>query len=289
MYRLKFLIASMVLVVPPTVHAQLVEKSAPAEVDAEPIPLRGAPAWLKDYKFKLDAFTFVRVKYSDRENPRTVRRRGFGQPSGSWATDYPDADLALCRQVEQLTKLKAEALVLELTDKKLRNYPFIYLCEPGRLQFTDAEVAALRTYLEQGGFLMVDDFWGDQEYENLRQELARVIPGREPTELPLEHEIFHCVFDLKEMPQVPAIAYALQNREQGITSQAVVGSDTSKAHYRAILNDAGRIMVLMCQNTDLSDGWERATVHEWYAKEFSAKRAFPMGVNIVFYALTQEK
>ena len=64
---------------------------------------------------------------------------------------------------------------------------------------------ALRRYLLNGGFLMVDDFWGDDEWDNFYQQIKRVFPDREPEELPLEHEIFHCVYDLKEKPQVPSI------------------------------------------------------------------------------------
>jgi hypothetical protein len=284
-FRLAFLLAFLALIAPSSLRAQTAVQQAPADSRPEPIPLPGVPAWLEDHKFKQEKFTFVRIKYSDKGNPLTARRSRFGQ-SGSWTTDYPDADLALCRQIEKLTNLNAEPLVLELTGKELSDYPFIYLCEAGRLQFTEAEVAALRTYLEDGGFLMVDDFWGNEQYQSFRKELARVLPNREPVDLPLEHEIFHCVFDLKEKPQVPSINAALHGRAQGITYEG--GPDTSQANYRAIFNDAGRMMVLMCHNTDLSDGWERATVHAWYGQEFSAKRAFPMGVNIVFYALTRK-
>jgi hypothetical protein len=284
-FRLAFLLAFLGLIAPSSLHAQTAVQRAPADSRPEPITLPGVPAWLEDHTFKQEKFTFVRIKYSDKGNPLTARRSRFGR-SGTWATDYPDADLALCRQIEKLTNLKAEPVVLELTDKKLSDFPFIYLCEPGRLQFTEAEVAALRTYVEDGGFLMVDDFWGDEQYESFRKELARVLPKRELVDLPLEHEIFHCVFDLKEKPQAPSISAALHGRAQGITYEG--GPDTRQANYRAVFNDAGQMMVLMCHNTDLSDGWERATAHEWYGQEFSAKRAFPMGVNIVFYALTRK-
>ena len=52
---------------------------------------------------------------------------------------------------------------------------------------------------------MVDDFWGEREWQNLYEQMKRVFPEREPTELPLEHPIFHCVFDLKEKPQIPNV------------------------------------------------------------------------------------
>jgi hypothetical protein len=283
MVRVTIVLASIVLVMPATLHAQNPRRSWSAAAQREVIPLSGVPAWLKDHEFEHDKFTFVRIKYGTRDAAGAQFRRG----RNSWATDAPDADVALCLQIEQLTKLKVARLELELTDATLSDYPFIYLCEPGNLRLTDDEVTALKTYLANDGFLMVDDFWGTQAYDNFSRELQRVLPNHEPVELPLEHSIFHCVFDLKEKPQVPAIAYAMQGRAQGISWEQVAGSDTSTPSYKAIMNDAGRIMVLMCHNTDLADGWERAGVDPWYSEEYSAKKAFPMGINIVFYALTR--
>ena len=248
----------------------------------------GTPDWLRNYKFKQQEFTFVRIRYNTQGGALERGRRGR-RGGGTWATDFPDADLGLCQQVQQLTSLKAKPIILELTDKRLSGYPFIYICEPGKLNFTDDEVIALRQYLLGGGFLMVDDFWGNQEYDNLHAQMKRVFPDREPWELPLGHKIFHCVFDLKEKPQVPSINAALWGRDKGITWEPRADSDTSKVHYQAIMDDAGRVIVLMCHNTDLSDGWERTAESPWYFEEFSLKKSFPMGINIVFYALTQER
>ena len=63
-------------------------------------------------------------------------------------------------------------------------------------------------------------------------------------------------------------------------------SDTSTPSYRAVTDDEGRIMVFICHNTDLGDGWEREGENEWYFKEFSVKKAYPLGINIVTYAMT---
>ena len=87
------------------------------------------------------------------------------------------------------------------------------MIEPGDMYLDEAEVVALRQYLLNGGFLMVDDFWGEDEWDNFYEKIKRVFPDREPVELPLEHEIFHCVYDLKEKPQVPSI-HAWQRRRR---------------------------------------------------------------------------
>jgi hypothetical protein len=190
--------------------------------------------------------------------------------------------------LQQLTTIKVnpEPIVLELTDPTLFDYPFIYIIEPGGLMFHPEEVTALRKYLLNGGFLMVDDFWGDEEYDNFYQEIKRVFPDREPVDVPLEHEIFQCVYPLNEKPQLPSINNAWQGRSTGVTWEPRYGSDTSKAIYRAIRDDADRIMVFICHNTDLGDGWEQEGVDPWYFEEFSVKKAYPLGINIVTYAMT---
>ena len=134
------------------------------------------------------------------------RRGGFGGGGfgggyfggGRWAIDFPDSDLNFSFRLQQLTSLKVNPNPIHrrLTDPDLCDYPFLYMIEPGWLVFSDEEVAALRHYLLNGGFLMVDDFWGDDEYENfLRADQARLSRAQyEPEELPLDHEIFHCVY-----------------------------------------------------------------------------------------------
>jgi hypothetical protein len=176
-----------------------------------------------------------------------------------------------------------QAQVLSLTDPNLFRYPFIYIVEPGALLFSEAEVEALRRYLRNGGFLMVDDFWGEEEWYNFETEIRRVFPDRAPVELPLDHAIFHCVYDLKKKPQIPSIGHAFGGRHAGITWER---HDAKTPHYKAIFDDDGRMMVIICHNTDLGDGWEREGEDPWYFREFSEKYAYPLGINIVTYAMT---
>ena len=241
----------------------------PAEVDRQ-----GLPVWENNLQFQGDLFTFVRVRYSSYGG-----RAHWGD--GKWATDYPDSDLNFSFRLQQLTALKVDphGKILELTDDQLFNYPFLYLIEPGHLVFEEAEIVALRKYLFNGGFLMVDDFWGEDEWENFRSELKRVFPDRDPIELPLDHEIFHCVYDLQQKPQIPSI-HAWMN------GQTTERWDAPEAHYKALFDDRGRMMVIICHNTDLGDGWEREGVDQRYFREFSEKWSYPMGINILTYAMT---
>jgi len=241
---------------------------------------RGVPEWTSDQRFKSDLFTFVRIRYSDGYG------RGwggyYGRGGGRWATDYPDSDLNFSFRLHELTALNVDpqGKILELTDEALFDYPFIYLIEPGQMVLSEDEVKALRRYLFNGGFLMVDDFWGEWEWDNFYREIKRVFPDREPTELPLEHEIFHLVYDLKKKPQVPSIHAWLNT---GLTYERM---DATEPHYRGITDDKGRLMAIICHNTDLGDGWEREGESREYFKEFSEKWSYPLGINIVTYAMT---
>jgi len=248
---------------------------------------RGVPNWAVNDRFKNDTFTFVRVEYNTGYGRDSryggYRRRGWG---GGWRTDWPDSDLNFSFRLQQLTSLKVnpDPISLSLTDEQLFDYPFLYMIEPGRLTFSEDEVVALRRYLLNGGFLMVDDFWGDSAWENVAHEFQRVFPDRPPVELPIEHEIFHCVYRLKEKPQVPSI-HSWEGPGSKVTWEWHDG-DSQTVHYKGISDDKGRLVVLFCHNTDLGDGWEREGEDASYFREFSEKKSYPMGINIITYAMT---
>jgi hypothetical protein len=238
------------------------------------------PRWKNPPGFENDVFTFVRIKY------RTQGRRRYGY-SDRWATDFPDADLNLSYRLQQLTSLKVdpEGRVLELNEPELFRYPFIYIVEPGDLVFTDEEVPILRKYLLNGGCLMVDDFWGEDEWENLADEMRRVFPEREFKDIPRSHPIFHCVFDLPEdlNLQCPNVRLGTTSQYHGVTWER---EDARDVHIRSITDDKGRIMVIATHNTDNGDGWEREGENEYYFREFAEKKAYPLAINILFYLMT---
>jgi len=238
----------------------------------------GVPDWQNETAFRKDVFTFVRIKYPS-------MRGWYGLDK--WAIDYRDADLNLSYRLQQLTSLKVdpEGRVLELTDPELFDYPWIYIVEPGDMELTDDEVSCLRRYLLNGGFLMVDDFWGDREWMGFYEQIKRVFPDREPVDLEMDHPIFHCVFDLKlekNQLQVPNFQTGEESKYTGVTWERG-GRDV---HFRAIYDDKNRMMAIICHNTDNGDGWEREGIYEYYFREFSEKKAYPLGINIVFYAMT---
>ena len=238
----------------------------------------GVPSWEIDEDFKSDVFTFARVQFSDGYGG------GWGRRGGKWATDYPDSDLNFSLRLQQLTSLKVnpDPVIVQLNSPELFDYPFLYMIEPGNILLSPEEVQGRRRYCLNGGFMMVDDFWGEDEYRTFYMEIKKVFPDREPQEVPLEHPIFQCVYPLSEKPQVPSI-HAFYS---GYSFEGRYGSDTSEASYKAIYDDAGRIMVFICHNTDLGDGWEREGENHEYFEKFAVAKSYPLGINIVTYAMT---
>ena len=245
------------------------------------------PVWTNAPGFEHDAFTFCRIAF---------RNGDQGSSRGNWVTDFPDSDLNLSFRLQQMTSLRVDpnGRFLRLGSKDLSNYPWIYMVEPGRLALDDREIKILRDYLLNGGFLMADDFWGDEQWENFAGELKKVFPEREFTELPMEHPVFHTVFDIdvpKQKLQTPNVRQAIMSlnpssRYYGITWEGQNGEGSEEMHVRALTDDRGRIMVIATHNCDNGDGWEREGENDDFFHAFSERRAFPLGINIIFYAMT---
>ena len=248
----------------------------------------GTPEWKYPPGFSMDGFTFARIIRDSDPN---------GSPSSaSWITDFPDSDLNLSFRLQQMTSMRVNpnGRILRLTDPELCDYPFIYMVEPGALLLQDEEVPILRKYLLNGGFLMADDFWGEWQWECFAEQMKRVFPEREFEELPMEHPLFTCVFPLtmeKNKLQVPNAPTGAASQYSGVTWERHSQKDGSvedctEVHVRALYDDKKRIMVIATHNTDNGDGWEREGENDWFFHEFSEKRAFPLGINIIFYSMT---
>jgi len=248
----------------------------------------GTPEWSNPPEFSHDVFTFVRL----------IRDRDpNGSPTaGNWITDFPDSDLNLSYRIQQMTSIKVDpdGRIMRITDKDLFRFPFIYTVEPGALLLRDEEVPILREYLLNGGFLMVDDFWGEWQWEGMASQLKRVFPDRKFVDVPMDHPIFHCVFDLPgplSKLQTPNSHQGIRSEYDGVTWERHPRKEggyeeCSEMHVRAIFDDKGRIMVLATHNCDNGDAWEREGESDYFFHEFSEKRGFPLGINIVFYVMT---
>jgi hypothetical protein len=237
------------------------------------------PYWTNPPAFARELFTFARVRYD--KSPLGLRSRR----TGGWTTDLPDSDINFSYRLQQMTAIRVEAdgRILRLTDPDLNQYPFLFLSAPGALHVTEEEASALRKHLLNGGFLLMDDFWGEEEWQNCEEALARIFPDRRFAELPLTHPLYHGVFEIAAKHQNSNVRMGTDSERTGITWER---PDGREVHHRAITDDEGRIMVLALHNTDTGDGWERENDNDYYFHNFSEKIAFPLGVNIVHYLLT---
>ncbi len=220
---------------------------------------------------------------------RAAFRGARGRPG--WSTDYPDADLNLSTRLGELTKTpisidkhtgEPNHLIVPLTDPLLFRCPFIMMFEVGNLYLDETEAATLRRYLMKGGFLWVDDFWGTYEWDIWESQIRKVLPsGTYPfKDLPLDHAIFHQVFTVAKVPQIPSINQWLSSHT---TSER--GADSRVPHIRALTDERERIMVLISHNTDFGDSWEREGVSHDYFLRFSVD-GYAFGANAVVYAMT---
>jgi len=206
-----------------------------------------------------------------------------------WETDFPEGDDNFSRRLATLTRINVAPVAASrlLTAPDLGDFPLLFMSDPGYMVLSQEEIAALARYLANGGFLWVDDFWGDAEWQQFANVMRQVLPGREWRVLTPQHPVFHTVFDLDEMPQIPALPFASPGGDTAEPAGAhkYPAGSLREPQMRAWLDDEGRVMVVATHNTDVGDGWEREAYGEWYFETFST-RAYMMGVNIVTYAMT---
>lgn len=235
------------------------------------------PTWEIEKRFEKDVFTFVRIQYDS---------MGYGRGGQSWQNDFPDCDWNFSYRLQQLTSLRVDpnGRVMRLTDPELLDYPFLFMTNPGQMVLSDLERTSLRNYLERGGFLMGDDFWAPASWAHIREQMKAVLPDCEPRELTLEHEIFHNVYDLAKMPQVPSILAWRQGQHFEYWHGDPQGDEAP--HFWAYRDRNGRIMAIFCHNNDIADGWEREGEDKEYFDEYSLKVSYPFGINLITYVMS---
>jgi hypothetical protein len=194
----------------------------------------------------------------------SIARVNYGG-GGDWYCD-PSSIPNMLNYLTKNTSIKADhdEYRIKLTTKELRGHPYLYMTGHGNIRFTDEEIIQLREYLMGGGFLHTDDNYGLNT--SFRREMKRVFPDRDFVELPHDHAVFHSYFDMPNgLPKIhehdgkPPQLFALYNED--------------------------RIMVIYSYESDLGDGWEDEEVHNDPPKLRVA--ALQMGVNIIYFALTQ--
>ena len=242
---------------------------------------------------KYTTFTFARAMYSD-AGSRGFGGFGLGFRGGDylgdggppWSIDYPDADRHMMLVARRLSLLDAceWGYPISLADPDLRRFPFLYSLEWGYAGLSEAELRGLRGYLEAGGLLMIDDFWGTLQWQNFEYEMDRVLPGRPIVELPRDHVFFRIYYDIKgQIMQVPG-AQDGRAIAMGIPGARTYQQDGYDPHVRGIFGDDGRLMVVIHFNTDLGDALEWAE-DPFYPLDYS-RFASELFLNTIMYALS---
>ena len=228
-------------------------------------------------------FYWTRAMYSSGSGGwgRFGGRRGYR----AWSTDYPKADYQFLVGLKRLLHIDAYDGInpVSLADPKLRNYPVVYAVEVGRMQLTQDEIHGLRDYLNAGGFLICDDFWGVQQWEQFERNIHAVLPGRDIVDLPLDHPLFSTYYQIDSIVQVPNVRNA-----EAITL-GYPGAHTSEyggvvPHVRGIFDDKGHLMVVINFNTDLGDAWEWAE-DPMYPLVYSTY-AWKLAANMIVYGMS---
>jgi len=182
---------------------------------------------------------------------------------GDWYND-PSSEVNLLRYVSAQTNINVDPTYefVDLESDNLFQYPLVFMTGHGTVNFSSAEARRLRAYLENGGFLYIDDDYGMNE--SIRKELKKVFPDQELRELPFDHPIYHCHFDFNNGP--PKIHEHDNKPAQG---------------FGLFIGD--RLCVFYTYESNPADGWADPEVHHDPPEKREA--ALRMGTNIVVYAL----
>ncbi|TVR37926.1 MAG: DUF4159 domain-containing protein [Cryomorphaceae bacterium] len=160
--------------------------------------------------------------------------------------------------------INEDVAVVEVGSPDLFNYPFVHMTGHGNVVFSASEAENLRTYLESGGFLHIDDNYGMDPF--IRPQLERVFPDQKLVELPFNHPIYSQRFHFPDgLPKI--------HEHDGKPPQGF-----------GLFHD-GRLVLYYTYETDLSDGWEDAEVHG--NTEETRLKSLKMGANIVQYVFNK--
>ncbi len=230
-------------------------------------------------------FHFIRVEYNDLPE----FHRGFGFSSrrargqGWWIVDWPDADDHFSLGISRLTRVETgDPRHLGLMDDHLFDYPWIYATQTAWWDLSDAEIARLREYLLRGGFLVTDDFWGE-DWELFRQSMERLFPNKPITDVPESAAMMHVVYDIREKDRtwIPGTRHLYIGPGGQIIVRQPPGTTPA---WRAMHDERERVIVAINYNTDVGDAWEYADSP--YYPEAMTTLAYHYGINYVVYSMT---
>lgn len=225
----------------------------------------------------MNKFTLARIRYGTGFMRGWFRGRRRGGDMAPWSHDYPRSEQNFMKILSEVTRIDAnpEGHIVSFEDEEVFKFPIAYLCEVGYLDLSEQEMHNMSEYLLRGGFLIVDDFRGERDFDNFKQQLRMIFPDRILEELPRSHPIFNCFYDISNVfPPQPPI-YRRMGRW---------GGGIADPQYFGMSDDKGRLMMVVDYNQDISDYWEWSDDPFWPIEDKTG--AYKYGVNYVMYALT---
>lgn len=214
---------------------------------------------------------------------RLVYTSGQGQRAWRpwWAIDYPEAEFHLTRGLSRLTTLDVadDSRHLRLTDDEIFDYPWLFAQQVGHWRLGADEVGRLREYVRRGGFLVIDDFHGEYDWQVMSEAMRRAFPDWPIQPLPEEHELMTVLYDLDQDTQIPGRRH-LYRAVNGEIEARLYGP----AEWHGIYDDEGRLVVAINFNMDMGDAWEHADDPVYPLPMTSL--AYRFAVNYVIYAMT---
>ena len=202
--------------------------------------------------------------------------RRFGR---GWQEDFPRADHDCLVALRRLTRIDSPSPlnVVDIDDDHILDYPWLYAVGVSNWAFNDAEAKRLRDYLARGGFLVVDHFHGQDDWNRFMSGMNMVLPDATVEDIPDDDKIFHVLYDINDKFQIPG--------EQYVSTGRTYEKDGYIPHWRCIRDKDGRISVAIFFNMHLGDAWEHANDGE-YPEKFSGL-AFRVVLNYVMYAMSR--
>jgi hypothetical protein len=223
-------------------------------------------------------FVFGRLRYTEGVSAdelgggRMFGRRGGRSQGPPWSHDYPRAEHNFMKILSEITTLDpytgpAGGAIVDIGSKELFNYTVSYMCEPGFWTQSDAEAANLRAYLLKGGFIIFDDYRGN-DWANFEMQMRRVLPDVRMVALELSHPIFHSFFDIATLD-------FKQYYDRGAAQfiGAFLDNDPNK-----------RLLFVANYNNDVGEYWEYSDTG-WTPIDLS-NEAYKLGVNYIIYGMT---
>jgi hypothetical protein len=219
-------------------------------------------------------WSFVRLAYDQANHRYSCSGGGIGN-----TTDYPEAEFHLRESLDRLTALDTgDEKFLRPDDPRIMDYPWLYAVEVGHWNLDDPAADNLREYFLRGGFLMVDDFHGTDEWAVFTASMSRVFPNRAIIEIPLDDPMMKVLYDLDLDERIPILA------DQNVGPPQTYQCDGAVPHWRGIYDDENRLMVAINFNMDMGDAWEHADDPRY--PEAMTSLATRYAINYIIYSMT---